>query len=65
MHIVKKNKIKINLMLITFFVVWVVGAAEDFEEANGNANGKCVFGRATTTTLIKLAYGLTNNGTFH
>lgn len=40
----------------------LIRTTEDAEEATGNANRKCIFGRATSTTLIKLAYGLTNNG---
>ncbi|KAJ9171571.1 hypothetical protein P3X46_014921 [Hevea brasiliensis] len=40
----------------------LVRTTEENQESLGNAEGKCISARLTTTTLLTSAYGLTNNG---
>ncbi|KAL2478642.1 putative L-gulonolactone oxidase 6 [Forsythia ovata] len=43
-------------------VVSGLRTTEETEESQGDANGKCINGKATTFTLKTMAFGLTNNG---
>ncbi|XP_065864142.1 probable L-gulonolactone oxidase 4 [Euphorbia lathyris] len=40
----------------------LIRTSEESQESLGDAEGKCISARLVTTTLLKSAYGLTNNG---
>ncbi|XP_071736055.1 probable L-gulonolactone oxidase 6 [Rutidosis leptorrhynchoides] len=44
-------------------VLLVLRSSEENQEAKGDVAGKCTVGRLTTNTLLRAAYGLTNDGT--
>lgn len=60
MHVLRKQT---NFHVVNMFAFLLDGVAEDVQESAGDADGKCISAKTTTTTLVTSAYGLTNNGT--
>lgn len=47
---------------ILSLTVALIRSTEEGQESRGDADGKCISGRLTTSTLSAAGYGLTNNG---
>jgi len=59
-----QKNIKINFNVVhNFSFCIIVGFTENFQESNSYVDGKCIAAKVFTNTLIKSAYGFTNNGT--